>query len=383
MTKGVTRILIGAVATTVLLGLAAAAIGFGGRSRGGPPTGGPPATAEVTRQTLTDFAETDGTVSFGAALSLRYTPPVAVVPPSTTSGGTAGGPPGDGGSAGGPAGGAAQDSGQHLITWLAPVGLTVERGQPVFRVDDRPVVLLYGPLPVYRTLAAGTRGADVRQLETNLVALGYVGITVDDDFTAATANAVKRWQRNVGLGVTGTVAPGQVLDAAGGIRVDSYTLHVGDPAAGEVLRYTGTTRQVTARLPIGQQQYASPGGRVQLTLPDGRSTTGTVASVGQPDAPDGGGERTVPVLVTAADQNALGTAAAQPVAVRFVADRREDALTVPVTALVALAEGGYGVQVVDGASVRYVAVRTGLFANGFVEVDSDQIHAGTKVVVPG
>jgi peptidoglycan hydrolase-like protein with peptidoglycan-binding domain len=370
MTRGVNRLLIGAVATATLLGLGAAAIGFGGRSRGGARTGGPPATAEVTRQTLTDYVEVDGTVGFGATLPLRYTPPVAAAPPDPPSGGTAGG--------------VAPDPEQHLLTWLAPIGMTVGRGHPVLRVDERPVVLLYGPLPVYRTLAAGIKGPDVRQFETNLAALGYTGMTVDDDYTASTVSEVKRWQKNVGLAVTGTVAPGQVLNADGAIRVDSYTLHVGDPATGEVLKYTGTTRQVTARLPVGQQQYASPGAPVDLRLPDGHDATGTVASAGPPDAPDGGGgEQTVPVLVTVADQKALGSAAAQPVTVRFVAEQRTNVLAVPVTALVALAEGGYGVQVVGGASVRYVPVRTGLFANGFVEVDSDEIQPGTKVVVPG
>ena len=40
-----------------------------------------------------------------------------------------------------------------------------------------PVVVLYGRLPLYRTLGEGTKGADVRQLEHNLAVLGYAGFS--------------------------------------------------------------------------------------------------------------------------------------------------------------------------------------------------------------
>jgi hypothetical protein len=57
-------------------------------------------------------------------------------------------------------------------------------------------------------------------------------------------------------------------------------------------------------------------------------------------------------------------------------------LAVPVTALVALAGGGYGVWV-DAASSRHVvAVTTGLFANALVQVTAPQLRAGDLVEVP-
>jgi membrane fusion protein, multidrug efflux system len=66
----------------------------------------------------------------------------------------------------------------------------------------------------------------------------------------------------------------------------------------------------------------------------------------------------------------------------FTASERKDVLTVPVTALVALAEGGYGVEVVSGSTSRYVPVTTGLFSNGRVEIEGSGIREGTRVGVP-
>jgi multidrug efflux system membrane fusion protein len=65
-----------------------------------------------------------------------------------------------------------------------------------------------------------------------------------------------------------------------------------------------------------------------------------------------------------------------------VAGEREDVLTVPVAALLALREGGYGVEVVEGTSTRIVAVDTGLFAGGRVEVTGEGLTEGMTVGMP-
>ncbi|GFJ78748.1 hypothetical protein [Phytohabitans houttuyneae] len=68
--------------------------------------------------------------------------------------------------------------------------------------------------------------------------------------------------------------------------------------------------------------------------------------------------------------------------VAFTASERENVLTVPVAALLALAEGGYGVQVFDGTATRIVAVETGMFATGRVEISGDGIAEGMAVGMP-
>ena len=56
-------------------------------------------------------------------------------------------------------------------------------------------------------------------------------------------------------------------------------------------------------------------------------------------------------------------------------------LAVPVEAIVALAEGGFAVEVIDGATTHYVRVTLGAFADGMVEIDGD-VAEGQNVVVP-
>jgi peptidoglycan hydrolase-like protein with peptidoglycan-binding domain len=388
------RAVLGALVLAASGGGAAAAFGLR-RDRDAPPRRGalPPATAEVTRATLTEYVDATGEIGYGESVPLRYTPTEEQPPPGSGEQP----PPGSGEQP--PAGAGEQPpagAGLGLLTWLPAVGSIVERGAPLFRVDERPVALLFGPLPLYRPLRTGDSGRDVRQLEENLRALGQTGLTVDDRFTAATATAVRRWQRRLGVAETGTVAPGQVVYAPGPVRIAGHTLRVGDPATGEVLRYTGTLRTVTLDLEPDQRAYAKVGTAVTVTLPEGTTVAGKVTGAGPAaGAADGAGAAgdagaasgqpgaaAVRVTIGFADQSRLDDTAPGPVRVRFVARERANVLTVPVTALLVLAEGGYGVQVVDGTTASYVAVETGLFAQGRVEITGGDLRPGMLVGVP-
>lgn len=99
------------------------------------------------------------------------------------------------------------------LTTGAALGSALVQGDVVAVVDDLAMVLFYGDVPFYRDLSSGDQGADVRQLETNLVALGYdpdVTVTIDHDFTANTAAMVERWQEALGGEVTGSLRLGAV-----------------------------------------------------------------------------------------------------------------------------------------------------------------------------
>jgi membrane fusion protein, multidrug efflux system len=349
------RVRAGAVVGTVLLAAgtaAGAAVGFGGGDRGPTgPTGLPPETAPVTRQTMLDTDEVAGDLGYvgGATVPGRV--------------------PG-------------------VVTWVPLPGDVIGRGRPVYRVDNTPVALLYGAVAAYRDLGSGSVGTDVRQLEENLTALGYRGFTVDRAYTSATAAAVRRWQRDLGLPQTGRVDLGRVLVAPGPIRVDTVTAGVNQSTGDgqEVLRFTGTDRRVTARLEVSQQRLARQGVAVTVRLPNGRTVAGRVdrvhTVVERPDDSGAQAQTWIEAAIALRDQRAAAGIEAASVAVVFTAAERKNVLTVPVAALVALAEGGYGVEVVEGATTRYVRVDTGLFAQGRVEVTGDGLAEGMTVGMP-
>ncbi|WP_307798172.1 efflux RND transporter periplasmic adaptor subunit [Actinoplanes flavus] len=308
-----------------------------------------PATADITRQTLIDRERHDGSLGYGDAVSL-----------TTRLSGT--------------------------VTWLPTEGATIKRGKPLYKLDNDPVVLLYGPLPAYRALSPGLDGPDVKQFERNLWALGYRGFTVDGDYTSSTASAVEDWQEDLGLDETGTVELGRIVYATGAIRVADRSVDVGATAqpGTELVTTTGTGRVATVELEMSDQRLAKKGTKVEVTLPDGKTVPGhisgvesTVETADNPTEED----RTTLNVTIGFDQAPQGLDEAA-VGVQFVSSQRENVLTVPVNALLSLAEGGYGLQVVDGAGSRIVAVETGLFADGRVEITGDGLTEGMKVGVP-
>jgi peptidoglycan hydrolase-like protein with peptidoglycan-binding domain len=243
---------------------------------------------------------------------------------------------------------------------------------------------------------------DVKQFETNLSVLGYSGFTVDESYTAATADAVERWQKDLGLPQTGTVGIGDIVYAPAAVRIAGTAVRVGAASSGNPVSYTSTSRMVTVAAPAADTDWARRGSEVTVELPDGRTVKGEVAQVGQDASASGaagGGDTegtggagtdtgsgaagatgaTVSVVIGFADQESLGRLESGPVTVRYVVKERKGVLTVPVAALVALAEGGYGLEVSAG---QFVPVKTGLFANGQVEVSGSQVREGMKVRIP-
>jgi hypothetical protein len=322
----------------------------------------PPATADVTRTTLVEMKTMAGALGYGDPVPLSA-------------------------------------AGSGTLTWIAPVGSTVKRGGPLFNVDERPVVALYGSLPLYRPLGVGTKGRDVRQLERNLAALGRTGFTVDNTYTTATATAIGSWQATVGLPAAGTIERGQVVFTPGPVRIAGHVARVGATIGGEsaeggapVLTYTGTTRVVTVELEAADRPLAAKGRTVTVRIPDVRALRGRISQVGTVLTAEGApadegaapaaADAVVEVTVTIANQKALGSLDAAPVDVDFVSDRREGVLAAPVVALLALPEGGFGVEVVEGSTTRIVPVRTGMFAGGLVEITGEGIAEGVKVGVP-
>lgn len=320
-------------------------------------TTAPVATAEVTRQTLSDTRTFAGTLGHGDGRTVSAAQP-------------------------------------GVITGLASAGAEIDRGTELFRIDEQPVTGLFGIVPMYRDLHDGKEGPDVEQLETNLAELGYDGFTVDDTFTSATTAAVERWQEDLGRGVTGVVGQGDVVFLPGPSRVDALHTEVGAAAApgAGVLELTGSNHIVSLQIEIRDRELLAVGTDVTVQLPNGSEVTGevTAANVTLAESPqDGGGDTaesqdTLTVVEVTLDDTVDQAFLGAPADVIIDVDERVDVLTVPVNALLALIGGGHGVEVVaDDGTIELVPVETGLFAEGVVEITGSRITEGTVVGVAG
>ena len=290
------------------------------------------------------------------------------------------------------------------LTALPRAGQILGPGQVLYEVAEKPVVLLDGETPAYRALSKGRSGSDVGELNANLIALGYAtGEQLDwapEYFSSETKYAVERLQEKLDVKQTGSLALGEAVFLPGPLRITKVTATLGAPLppGGIVAQASSTMRRVQLDLSASAQSNVSRGDRVTITLPDGRTTPGVVSSIGtvastpsgkggEPGKGGEGGEEgspTVQVEVRPSDPRATGRLDQAPVQVSITTATVSHALVVPVAALLALAGGGYAVEVVEGRVHRLEAVSLGLFddAEGLVQVSGRGLSAGRRVVVP-
>ncbi|MEY2228327.1 MULTISPECIES: peptidoglycan-binding protein [Streptomyces] len=332
--------------------------------RGRHAAGGlPPATAAVERGDLSSGLQVEGTLGYARERKLNA-------------------------------------AGPGVLTWTADTGSAVERDGKLYEVNGRATWLMYGSTPMYRPLKAGDKGEDVKQLKRNLQALGYgTGLDAEDGtFTAGTATAVKRWQKAHKAAETGEVGKEDIAFASGPQRVRAGDAAIGDELAPgkPVLTVTGTERIVRFQLDAVKAGAAKAGDAVTVRLPGGGSATGKIDSVGGAEQPDdknggaggpgggGGGDKKaqVEVVVTFDKPAEVNAPDRSPVTVGLTGETRKGVLSVPVNALLALAGGGFGVQVVQDGRVREVPVELGMFGNGRVEVTGGALTEGMQVGIP-
>ena len=280
--------------------------------------------------------------------------------------------------------------GGGTLTSLPSAGQVIGQGQALYRVGNgSPVALLYGSVPDWRAMPEGITGADVSQLNHDLVTLGYADradiVTLGwDYYSGETAYAVQRLEEHLGVSSPpGSLALGQVVFEPEALRVAQVPAHLGDPVAGPVLTATSDRHVVTISLDASDQSEVKAGDAVSVTLPDGVSTPGVVSSVGTVATASSGGA-TIPVQVKLTYPRAAGSLDQAPVTVYITTASARSVLAVPVTALVAQASGGYEVEVVDpGNTRRWVRVQAGpVFDDnsGLVQV-TGALTPGEHVVV--
>jgi hypothetical protein len=281
-------------------------------------------------------------------------------------------------------------------TKLPASGHEVECGAVLYRVNDKPVLLLCGSTPAYRSLSEGDSGPDVTELNANLVHLGYASRAQldpsSDHFTPATSSALEKLQSKLGEDRSGSLKLGQAVFLPESVRIATVTGQLGGTAqpGAQVAQATSDTIEVQVALDPSQQDEVKKGDRAQIILPSNESVTGRVDRLGRvaqvPAGQDNNaGGATIPAYISLdAPEQARGLDKA-PVQVEITTKGVENALSVPVTAIVGKSGGGFAVEVVRAAGRRdLVAVKLGLFdtAGGRVQVVQGDLRVGDRVVVP-
>ena len=277
---------------------------------------------------------------------------------------------------------------QGTVTWAPEQDDVLAPGDVAVRIDERPVVLVAGDVPLYRELrrVSGTErdeagdklgeqsGPDVQQLQEYLIGLGFDDegrLEADGVFGKVTENAVEDWQRWFGHPATGRIDRNQIVFVPSEVRVQEAPI-VGQPFT--PISVTTPSRTVSARATPNQRSFFVEGTAVEIDV-DGAEFSGTVTEATRTTGPDG---TTTYELEISVDGDVPDTASSvELTAVRTVAN---DVVTVPVRALLALAEGGWAVEVPTDAGSQLVPVDVGEIVDGIAEVTG--IDHNTAVLVP-
>ena len=287
---------------------------------------------------------------------------------------------------------------EGVLIQVPTSGTVLTQGDVLYRTGTETAYLMRGSLPAWRSFEAGMEdGEDIRQLETALRDLGYFDYEPDDHFSWATTSDIMKWQKELDMPQTGTIPLGRVVFTSGDMRVGTVTARLGDRVAADTELYdvTSTTQVVDANIKLSDQKLAVVGTTVTIKLPDAKTTTGKITSVGTPTEKSSGSgsgtgsgsgeskERVIPITVTLTDAPATANFQEVSVTVDLPSEKRTGVLSVPVGALLALSADQYGVEIVEsGGTTRKVAVAIGLFAGGRVEVSGEGLSEGQRVVVP-
>jgi len=266
-----------------------------------------------------------------------------------------------------------------IYTWLPRPGTPVRAGGVLYRVDDSPVTLMAGSVPAWRPFGIGmTDGPDVRQLQAGLIAGHFAGglfTAPTGHYDLLTADAVERWQTARGMTATGAIPMGQVVFLPTAILAGAMNVAAGEAASPGQRPYQVTTGQRTVTVPLNPTlPPTAVGEAVSIILPSQATVPGKITAVSAVSSTSG--------QLTVTPSGATGMGMNVQVQVSLAVQSAHGVLAVPVSALLALAGGGYGLEVVTPSGAhRLVGVTAGLFASGQVQVSGPGVTAGTRVVV--
>ena len=191
-----------------------------------------------------------------------------------------------------------------------------------------------------------------------------------------------------------TFSPTNAYASETSLIVGSYINEVGSAVGlnSPLYNISSIGIEVVFQVDATDQETVSLGDRVEIELPTDERVPTVISFIDQVVTQTQAGEF-IEVTLEVLNPEEIETYDQAPVKVFVITEISAGVLYVPVNALLALAEGGYALEVYEGevetgtfngesgVDTNYIAVEIGVFTDGFVEVKGN-ISEGQLVVVP-
>ncbi|WP_101848791.1 peptidoglycan-binding domain-containing protein [Zhihengliuella sp. ISTPL4] len=272
-----------------------------------------------------------------------------------------------------------------LTSLDAEAGEEISQGSVLYTVNLRPVVVAQGDVPAFRAIAADTKGADVKQLQSMLASLGHYGGGIDGEAGDGTVRAIQRWQGSLGLEKTGVVELGDIVfvrTLPTRIMLNAETMKLGSTLAGgeQSVNALPPAPEFSLAVTEAQARMIPADAPIEMTSPEGE----TWNAVATDQAVDSESDA-INVSVSAAEGATICGEACVTVPVggeitlpaKITTVPTVTGLVVPSSALVTTAGGKTAVLDVDGTRIPVIVEAS---AKGMSVVSG--VEEGLKVQVP-
>jgi len=270
-------------------------------------------------------------------------------------------------------------------------------------------LLMFGELSAWRDMKEGIApGEDINQLKLNLIALGYgtnETLEMDSTFGSNTTEAIMKLQSDLNLISSGEINFGEITFVSGTSMVNfSSTLpNIGGKintgtelfsltpieristqisSNGAINISSKSLQKVEIQVDVADQNLVVKGSEVEIELPDESTIVGVVDEVGSFAIVPQDGDPFLEVSIAVEGSTEYFKWTGAVVTVNATKELAKGVLASPVNGLLALLSGGYALEIVTETGTILVPVETGIYADGWVEINGSGLQPGTEIVVP-
>ncbi|MEA2022972.1 MAG: peptidoglycan-binding protein [Actinomycetota bacterium] len=197
--------------------------------------------------------------------------------------------------------------GAAIVTLAPEEGMLIEEGEVLLEVSGRPILVLRGELPMYRTTRPGDEGDDVLQLEEALRRLGLDPGEVDGVFDDATEAAIIDW-----YGSHGFVPPGPNEQEAADLKAASEAVAAAEQEVSSAKRDLSSVSQGPSQAGILSAEADVRSAERELEDARARRAADDAAATVAVDAAAAQAEQAAADLATADDRLAQALAGTHP-----------------------------------------------------------------------